>query len=449
MALSTDPQMRRWQLRTFTAVYVTYFTYYLCRLNMPIAKTDFSRAFDWSAADFGKVLTALTIFYAIGQFVNGQLGDRFGTRKISSLGALGSVVMNLCVFALVMLASPAGPDHGLTLTLLIVFWGANGFFQSMGWGPMVRLMAHWFPTEGRGKVMGLLGTCYQFGAAAASLLAIFLTGEFARKMGGDWRLAFLVPSVILGAVSLWFYLVVRDSPADLNLQSIPEESNASEERGAPEQPGSRTTLWQNVGATLSNPYLWLVAGVFFMLDLNRYGFVNWMPAFLDEHADKNASPLMAGFGKMMKICIHPLAGSVGALTAGWATDRFFGGRRAPVIVLLLVPLGLLSIWFPHIHSGNTVLVVTVVALVGFCTYGPHILMVGHAAQDFGKKSGASGAAGFIDCIGYIGASLAGWGAGRMIDANGYQLTFSVFGVAALVGAAMACLIWKAGPQVKH
>lgn len=38
----------------------------------------------------------------------------------------------------------------------------------------------------------------------------------------------------------------------------------------------------------------------------------------------------------------------------------------------------------------------VVAAVGFCTYGPHILMVGHAAQDFGKKSGASGAAGLID-----------------------------------------------------
>jgi len=53
-----------------------------------------------------------------------------------------------------------------------------------------------------------------------------------------------------------------------------------------------------------------------------------------------------------------------------------------------------------------------VAIIGFCTYGPHILMVGHAAQDFGKKSGAAGAAGFIDGMGYIGASLAGWGVPR-------------------------------------
>ena len=113
----------------------------------------------------------------------------------------------------------------------------------------------------------------------------------------------------------------------------------------------------------------------------------------------------------MKRCIHPLAGSAGAILAGWATDRFFGGRRAPVIVVLLAALGFFSVIFPYIDPNNTGLVVTVVALIGFCTYGPHILLVGHAAQDFGKKSGAAGAAGFIDGMGYIGASLAGWGAG--------------------------------------
>ncbi len=67
-------------------------------------------------------------------------------------------------------------------------------------------------------------------------------------------------------------------------------------------------------------------------------------------------------------------------------------------------------------------------------------MVGHAAQDFGKKSGAAGAAGFIDGMGYIGASLAGWAAGEMIDARGYELTFEVFGCAAILGV----LLWKRG-----
>jgi sugar phosphate permease len=132
--------------------------------------------------------------------------------------------------------------------------------------------------------------------------------------------------------------------------------------------------------------------------------------------------------------------------AGWATDRFFGGRRAPVIAILLLALGLLSMIFPLLDTDNTALVVAVVALIGFCTYGPHILMVGHAAQDFGKKSGAAGAAGFIDGMGYIGASLAGWGAGAMIKSQGYSTTFVTFGFAAVLGAVFATIIWRVKPS---
>jgi sugar phosphate permease len=148
----------------------------------------------------------------------------------------------------------------------------------------------------------------------------------------------------------------------------------------------------------------------------------------------------------MKLCIHPLAGSIGAVVAGWATDRFFGGRRAPVIAILLLCLGAFSYVFTCIDPNNTALVVVMVALVGFCTYGPHILMVGHAAQDFGKKAGAAGAAGFIDAMGYVGATLAGWGAGALIDAKGYAFAFRIFGSAGIIGAAFACIIWKVKPH---
>jgi sugar phosphate permease len=50
-------------------------------------------------------------------------------------------------------------------------------------------------------------------------------------------------------------------------------------------------------------------------------------------------------------------------------------------------------------------------------------------------------------MGYIGASLAGWGAGLMIERHGnYEFTFVFFGAAAIVGALLVCLIWKAGPK---
>jgi sugar phosphate permease len=440
---NSEENLRHWRIRIFSTVWITYFAYYLCRYNMPMVSKKMGTAFSWDKSQIGIIFTALTLMYALGQFVNGQLADRFGSRLVATLGVLGSVSMNIAVFLVTLLMSPENTDPAAILFLVAVFWGANGFFQAMGWTPMVRIMAHWFSSKNRGKVMGFMGTCYQFGAAFSWFLAYFLVAYYAQKMGGHWRVAFLVPAGLFAIVGVIFLVYIRNGPEDVGLPAI--ESDDQTETGLVGK--NQRTIAQNIARTLKNPYVWIVALTFFLLDMNRYGFVNWLPDFLAESGESIG---IGGFGlkEVMKRIIHPLAGSAGAICAGWATDRFFQGRRAPVIALLLLVLGISSIVFPYLDPGNSGLVIFVIAVVGFCTYGPHILMVGHAAQDFGKKSGAAGAAGFIDGMGYIGASLAGWGAGVLILKRGHEFTFVLFGLAAILGALLVCLIWKAGPKTR-
>jgi OPA family glycerol-3-phosphate transporter-like MFS transporter len=435
--------LRHWQVRIFSTVWITYFAFYLCRYNMPMVTGEMGSAFSWDKSQLGIVFSSLTLMYAIGQFVNGQLADRFGSRLIASLGVIGSVSMNMAVFVATLLLSPKTVNPRTILLLVAIFWGANGFFQAMGWTPMVRIMAHWFSSENRGKVMGFMGTCYQFGAAFSWFLTFFIVTYYVQRMGGDWRAAFLVPAALFAAVGVIFFVYIRNTPEDAGLPAVEPEDHS--ERGVAEK--NRRTIAHNVARTLRNPYVWIVALTFFLLDMNRYGFVNWLPDFLAESGESIG---IGGFGfkEVVKRIIHPLAGSAGAIAAGWATDRFFKGRRAPVIAFLLALLGALSIIFPYLDPSNAGLVIFMIAAIGFCTYGPHILMVGHAAQDFGKKSGAAGASGFIDGMGYIGASLAGWGAGVMITRYGYEFTFVFFGAAAIMGALLVCLIWKAGPRTQ-
>jgi len=212
--------LRQWQRRIFWSVWVTYAAYYLCRYNMPVVKTTLCQTYAWDAERFGIVLSALTLMYALGQFVNGQLADRFGSRMIASLGVLGSMVMNLAVFVLLLVATPGAADPQRVLTLLAVFWGINGFLQSMGWTPMVKVMAHWYPVSRRGKIMGMMGTCYQFGGAFATLVALFLVGYFAQELGGDWRIVFLVPAILLAVVGVFFFLLIRNRPEDVGLPAV-------------------------------------------------------------------------------------------------------------------------------------------------------------------------------------------------------------------------------------
>ncbi len=441
--IGSADDLKRWQYRIFATVWITYFAYYLCRFNLSIVKGTMVKEYQWSEIEVGWAFTSLALAYAFGQLVNGQLADRFGGRRIASLGALGSVVMNLAVFVLLLAVPPGGGSSQLVFWLLIFFWGVNGFFQAMGWSSMVRIMAHWYPTRVRGKVMGAMGTCYLLGNAFTWLVCLVLISGFGQQLGCNWRSVFLVPAVMFGLVGVFFYVMIRNCPEDVGLPPVdakPEPSGVRVDVAKPR-------LLDNFLLTVTNPHLWIIAGTFFLLDLTRYGFVNWLPGYLTEAASAGQDAEWLKTLKMIvKVCVLPLGGVPGVLLAGWLTDKFFGGRRAPVIAIMLLALGALSIGFPFIPANNTWLLVVVIALVGFFTYGPHILMVGHAAQDFGKKAGAGGAAGFIDAWGYVGVAVAGVGAAALIEKYDYTVTFVSFGFAAILGALLTCLIWKVGPD---
>ena len=151
---------------------------------MSIAIPGIMEEFGYTKTIMGGVLAALFGAYAFGQFVNGQLGDKFGGRIMVSLGLILSALFNL-LFGF----SP-------TLTAMVVIWALNGYVQSMGWAPSVKTIANWFPRRMRGRIGGILGSSYQIGNALSWLLAGFLATYL------DWRWLFYVPTIILAAAAV-------------------------------------------------------------------------------------------------------------------------------------------------------------------------------------------------------------------------------------------------------
>src|SRR5207253_9033460 len=112
------------------------------------------------------------------------------------------------------------------------------------------------------------------------------------------------------------------------------------------------TWLDNLTITLANPRLWFLALALGLLDACRYGFTDWGLTHLKEVQGTHVG-LAA-----LKSAVLPIGGIAGALLAGWATDRFFDARRAPVIAGLLVLLGILALgydWMARTSLTGTIL----------------------------------------------------------------------------------------------
>ena len=95
------------RVRMLFVLWATYGSFYLCRVNVGPAVPSIRQSLGIGAIEIAFVLGAVKLGYAMGQFVNGQLTERFGARRILGVGMLGSAVVTM-LFAI----APTVPESG-------------------------------------------------------------------------------------------------------------------------------------------------------------------------------------------------------------------------------------------------------------------------------------------------------------------------------------------------
>jgi sugar phosphate permease len=417
---SVEQRLKYWRKRIFWSIWITYVSYYLLRVNMSVAIPGIMNEYGISKTVMGGVLTALFTTYAIGQFVNGQLGDKFGARKLISIGILVSAILNI-IF---------GFTNGI-ISGMILIWGLNGLFQSMGWSSSVKTIANWFPVRMRTRRAGFLGTSYQIGSALSFALAGFIVGLL------GWRWAFWVPAIICILVGLHWAIRGRNAPEEIGLPTVEEQHEGNVGDGKirkDEHIGFRVTLKK----VLLRKEIWFVALALFCLNIVRYGFLDWAPTYLFEV--EKATISTAAY----KTMVVPIAGSLGALFASFISAKFFKHRKAPISSIMLFLLAVFCFLYLKLHV-HWAISLGILSLIGFMTYGPHVLMVTALPMDCGDRKAAASTAGFIDGWGYIGASLTGIGTGFLIDNLGWNYAFYFWILGAIGAAIFMTMLWNYSP----
>ena len=447
----TDRKFGRMQWRMLFATMIGYTLFYFMRKNFSFAMPGLQQDCGISKSMLGNFLFWGGIVYGLSKFVNGIVGDKVNPRKMLCLGLLACTLVNVAFgFAPQIAALFAGDAQVLeqsaggiqalawTFGLLLV---VNQFFQGTGFPPCAKLIAFWIPPKELATKMSVWNTSHSIGGGLVAKICGVIMGlgaiGAANQGVGMWRWCFWSMAILgaLGLVLMLFWL--PGTPKEEGLPDLPGTEGVSDSPQPAADSRSSTSDVRNASAmkmVFLNPVIWMLGAINFTINAVRALVADWGPTMLQEA--KGFDPSETG----TVIMFFEFAGIGGMLFAGWATDRFFGGR-APRLCLFLMALTaalFVAFWFlPAGMAGAAAL-----CLGGFCLYGPQAL-TGVTATNLATKRFAGTAIGFISLFSYVGVSVAGKVCGNLAQSSGgWRLPVLVMVATAMFGAVLFACLWR-------
>ena len=244
-----------------------------------------------SRAQVGLLLPAVYLGGVLMSLPAGWLTDRLGVRL--TLGA-GQAVIGI----LMLVAALAGSLRTLLACLVLAGFGFSVLNPSTG-----KAVLEWFPPRGRGLAMGIKQTGLTLGGLVGALALPPLA------LVAGWRAA-LAAGGALALVSAALTLIVYRSPAGTR--------------------GAFAAAWPRLGELrvfLRRPGVIVV----FLSGLALSVAQSSVLAHLTIYARETfaLSPVVAG----QMLALTQAGGTAGRLAWGVISDRFFGGRRRPGVVV--------------------------------------------------------------------------------------------------------------------
>ncbi|MCL5422856.1 MAG: MFS transporter [Nitrospirae bacterium] len=381
--------------RIVIACSIWYSFYYLGRLNWGICMPWAIKDLNITKMEAGIVATGLLWSYAIGAFLAGRWGDRFGPRIMQTIGGIGSTILNIIT--------------GLqsTLTGIFIPYTVNGFVQGQVYAPTNMLISQWYPKARRGFATGIFGTAM----GISSLVAWAVTGFTVAQYG--WRAAFIWPLLIFTLpTTIALRFLVKNKPEDAGFpayKELMEKSLAAKAENLKDEEIKGVKAWLILFKSWKFLCLCVAS---FSANIGRYGLLTWVPLFYAETAGIKLSHVPA-----MTFAL-PLGMMFGPITAGLISDKVFHAKRFQMICTYFIGciVVLLLMAFIPIKEMGLPWAIALQVLAGLFVLGITGALF-TAACDFGGRRMAGTAVGTINFFNYFGAGIQGLLIGGLLTAS--------------------------------
>jgi ACS family hexuronate transporter-like MFS transporter len=395
---------------------------YIDRNVISLLKGTLSKEFGWSETDYGDIVFAFSLAYAIGFVVAGRLMDKLGVRLgfamaivIWSLAAIGHAFAPTIGGPANAVLSMAGFGYTTSVAGFMFMRFLLGLGESGNFPAAIKTVAEWFPRRERALSTGVFNAGTNVGALATPLLVPWITLTY------GWRWAFIGTGG-LGFIwlVLWRFLYARPdahpriSPAELAyIRSDPQVPAAS-------------VPWR---ALVKHRQAWAFAIGKFLTDPIWWLYLYWVPDFLNRNYGLN---LTAIGPPLVAIYLVADVGSVGGgyissrlLARGWTPN---GARKTAMLVcaLSVVPI----VFAAGMHSLWGAVAIVSLAAAAHQGWSANLFTL---TSDMFPQNAVGSVVGFGGMAGAIGGMCIAKVTGAILQATGsYVPVFLIAGSAYLV-----------------
>lgn len=385
-----------------------------------ILKTTLKDVYQIGDAQYGLLVTAFMVPYALFYVVCGLLADRIGSRKAFTL------------FITIWSLATIGAGLATSFSQL-VFWRFVLGMAEAGLLPatMIALVA-WFPRDRIALAYAVKTPLQSLGPILSPPLIAWLAISY------GWRMAFVVPGVagLLCAV-LWWYSD-RNSP-DFSAKAMAEEKKAkmAEIGGgitATAETPARKPVLESLREVLSNRLMLTIMLARLISDPVWFYFQYWQAGYLQEELGLS----LADIGRLL--WIPPAVCAVLTFATATWSDRLIARKRSPAYARLVV-LGSTTVLAPLmliLPFTNSVWLVLAILTTTYFMCFTWLYLTNILTSDLFPKGSTGVAIGLIGTIGTIGAAVFNWGVGYAIEAFGYG---PIFIACALLHPIALALLW--------
>ncbi len=316
------PTNVRW--RILAILMFVSFVSYLLRGNLSIAGPAMIEDLQLTEIQWGWIMAAFPLGYALFQFPGGCWGDRRGPRfTLTAITVIWGFLIAITSLTPARDVAPVYLVIGFLLTIQFLVGAAHAPVFPI----IVTAIERWFPPGGWALPNGLTSAGLTVGLAATASALPWLIGHF------GWRIGFLILAPFAFAASALWWWYARDRPeqhASVNADEVALLATPSVQvENGPASVTASETAWRRV---LKNRNALMVT--FSYSSMNFVFFVVFTWGYYYMVTERGMGAQEAGF----LTSAQWLAGAAGAFSGGWVGDYLCNrigvrwGCRWPIVI---------------------------------------------------------------------------------------------------------------------